>query len=59
MSKQIQQYINQHPYGANGQPQLVDVDQDKIYDCNLVSSMGHWRSRRQIELAMRSVTNLI
>ena len=40
MGKQTLHYTDQQLYGVNGQPQLVDVDQDKIYDCYLVSSMG-------------------
>jgi hypothetical protein len=37
MSKDKPQYTEQQLYGANCQPQLVDVDQDKIYDCYFIS----------------------
>jgi Calpain family cysteine protease len=40
MGKQALQHTDQQLYGANGQPQMADVDQDKLYDCYLVSSMG-------------------
>jgi hypothetical protein len=34
------QYTEQHLYGVSGQPQLPDIEQDEIYDCYLMSSMG-------------------
>ncbi len=40
MSKQTQQYTNQQLYGVNGQPQLIDIEQDLVFNCYLVSSMG-------------------
>jgi Calpain family cysteine protease len=40
MSERAPQYTNQDLYGTNGEPQLVDIRQDKLYNCYLVSSMG-------------------
>jgi hypothetical protein len=40
MSEQAPKYTDQQLYGANGQPQLVDIQQDRIFNCYLVSSMG-------------------
>jgi hypothetical protein len=33
-------YTDQQLYGANGHPQLIDIRQDDVYNCYLVSSMG-------------------
>ena len=40
MGKQTLQYTDHQLYGANGQPQMQDIDQDAVFDCYLVSSMG-------------------
>ena len=40
MGKQVSQYTDEQLYGANGQPQLADIDQDEIFNCYLMSSMG-------------------
>jgi hypothetical protein len=40
MVKQTSHYTNQQLYGANGEPQIVDIKQDELNDCYLVSSMG-------------------
>jgi hypothetical protein len=40
MAKQTPQYTDQQLYGTSGQPQLVDIRQDDVYNCYLVSSMG-------------------
>ncbi len=41
MGKQLPKYTDQQLYGANGQPQLTDIEQDSVYNCYLVSSMAH------------------
>ena len=33
MGKQVSQYTDEQLYGANGQPQLADIDQDEIFNC--------------------------
>ncbi len=40
MGKNIAQHTDHQLYGATGQPMLEDVDQDLVYDCYLLSSMG-------------------
>jgi hypothetical protein len=40
MAKQKTQYTNQQLYDGSGEPQLVDIRQDDLYNCYLVSSMG-------------------
>jgi hypothetical protein len=40
MSQKAPGQTDQQLYGASGQPQLVDIQQDKIFNCYLVSSMG-------------------
>jgi len=40
MGKEMAQYTDQQLYGANGQPQSIDIKQDLVFNCYLVSSMG-------------------
>ena len=40
MSKDVSQFTDRQLYGANREPQLIDIKQDELNNCYLVSSMG-------------------